>query len=167
MTYTNPPAATHPIIRQPGEGDHVLQMGACVTVKLPADAAEGARVSAAEFLMPPEFGPPLHVHHGEDELLQILEGRVRVVCGDQDEVLSAGGFAYLPRDVPHTFWVQGDQGARMLTVFTPGGFERMFVDSGVPTGTAHLPNGEGAAPGALDAVMSRYSVEYVGPALGR
>lgn len=166
MTYTNP-AATHPIILQAGEGNHVLQMGACVTVRLPADAAESARVSAAEFLMPPEFGPPLHVHHGEDELLQILEGRVRVVCGDQDEVLAAGGFAYLPRDVPHTFWVQGDHGARMLTVFTPGGLERMFVDSGVPTGTAHLPNGEGAAPGALDAVMARHNVEYVGPALGR
>lgn len=166
MNYTNPPTATHPTLHQPGTGDHVLQMGACVTVKLPVDAAEGARVSAAEFLMPSEFGPPLHVHNGEDELLQILDGSVRVVCGDEDEVLTAGGFAYLPRGVPHTFWVQGDKGARMLAVFTPGGVERMFVDSGVPARTAHLPDGQGAAPGALDAVMSRHNVEYVGPPLG-
>lgn len=166
MTNTNSPTTTNPIIHQAGEGDHVLQMGACVTVKLGVDAANGARVSAAEFLMPPEFGPPLHVHHAEDELLQILEGSVRVVCSDYDEVLTAGGFAYLPRGVPHTFWVQGDQGARMLCIFTPGGVERMFADSGVPTDTAHLPNGDGAAPGALDALMARHKVEYVGPPLG-
>ena len=66
-----------------------------------------------------QFGPPLHVHHAEDELLQILEGRVRIVCGDTDAVVGAGGFAYLPRGVPHTFWVQGDEPARMLAVFTP------------------------------------------------
>src|SRR5579875_2962899 len=118
MTNTNSPTATHPIIHQSGEGAHVLQLGACVTVKLPVDAAESARVSAAEFLMPPQFGPPLHVHHGEDELLQILQGTVRVVCADADEVLTPGGFAYLPRGVPHTFWVQSDQGARMLSIFT-------------------------------------------------
>ena len=34
----------------------------------------------------------------------------------------------------------------MLTFFTPGGLERMFVDSGVPTATAHLPNGEELLP---------------------
>ncbi|HWD64181.1 MAG TPA: cupin domain-containing protein [Solirubrobacteraceae bacterium] len=166
MTNTNPPTTSQAIIHQPGEGEHVLQLGACVTVKLAVEAADGARVSAAEFLMPPHFGPPLHVHHAEDELLQILEGSVRVVCGAIDEVLGAGGFAYLPRGVPHTFWVQSDQGARMLSIFTPGGVERMFVESGVPTKTAHLPDGEGAQPGALDAVMARYDVEFVGSPLG-
>lgn len=164
MTNTNT-TTTQPIVHQLDQGDHVLQMGACVTVKLPVDSAEGARVSAAEFLMPPEFGPPLHVHHGEDELLHILDGSVRVVCGDTDEVLRPGGFAYLPRGVPHTFRVSGDRGARMLAIFTPGGLERMFVESGVATGTAHLPNGDGAAAGALDAVMSRHNVEFVGPPL--
>jgi hypothetical protein len=54
----------------------------------------------------------------------------------------------------------------MLTIFTPGGVEQMFVESGVPTDTAHLPAGEGAQPGALDAVMARHKVEYVGPPLG-
>ena len=166
MTNTNVPTTSNPTVHHPGEGEHVLQMGACVTVKLPVAAAGGARVSAAEFLMPPQFGPPLHVHHAEDELLQILEGSVRVVCRDADKVLGAGGFAYLPRGVPHTFWVQGDQVARMLAIFTPGGVERMFVESGVSTDSAHLPNGEGAEPGALDAVMAQHNVEYVGPSLG-
>lgn len=156
---------TAPVIRQPGEGDHVLQMRACVSVKLAASAAEDGRVSVTEFWMPPRFGPPLHVHHAEDELLHILEGSVRVACGDTDVVLEPGGFAYLPRGVPHTFWVQGSAPARMLVIFTPGGGEQMFVDSGVPTDTPQLPEDGGTTPGALDAAMSRYRVEYVGPPL--
>src|SRR5690349_18163752 len=108
MTTTTHPNSVSPVVRRPGEGEHVLQMRACVTVKLPAGATPDGRVSAAEFLMPPGFGPPLHIHHQEDEILQILDGSVRVVCGDTDDVLAAGGFAYLPRDVPHTFRVLGD-----------------------------------------------------------
>jgi mannose-6-phosphate isomerase-like protein (cupin superfamily) len=141
-------------------------MRACVTVKLPADAAEGRRVSAAEFLMPPQFGPPLHIHHAEDELLQILAGRVRIVCGDTDTIVEAGGFAYLPRGVPHSFWVQGDEPARMLAVFTPGGVEAMFTASGAPTDRAHLPDGESTPPGNLEALSADFRVEHVGPPLG-
>ncbi len=155
-----------PLIRQAGDGEHVLQMRACVTVKLPVDAAEDGRVSAAEFLMPPQFGPPLHVHHAEDELLQILEGRVRIVCGDTDAVVGAGGFAYLPRGVPHTFWVQGDEPARMLAVFTPGGCEGLFTGSGISTDREQLPDGDGTPPDGLEALTSRFRVEHLGPPLG-
>jgi mannose-6-phosphate isomerase-like protein (cupin superfamily) len=141
-------------------------MRACVTVKLPARCAYDGRVSAAEFAMPGQFGPPLHVHRAEDELLQILEGTIRIVCGDTDVVVGPGGFAYLPRGVPHTFWVQGDQPARMLAIFTPGGVEGMFVKSGVPSATGQLPEGDGTPPGALEALTARYDVEHIGPPLG-
>jgi mannose-6-phosphate isomerase-like protein (cupin superfamily) len=157
---------TAPVVRQAGEGDHVLQMRACVSVKLPVSAAEDGRVSAAEFWIPAQFGPPLHIHHSEDELLQILEGSVRIVCGDTDITLGPGAFAYLPRGVPHTFWVQGDEPARMLAIFTPGGVERMFTDSGQPTDTAQLPQGNGTPAGGLEALTAHYSVQHIGPPLG-
>jgi mannose-6-phosphate isomerase-like protein (cupin superfamily) len=167
MTNTSHPSTViSPVFRQAGEGEHVLQVRACVTTKLPVAAAEGGRVSAAEFLLPAQFGPPLHIHHREDELLQILEGRVRVVCGDSDVVVGAGGFAYLPRDVPHTFWVQGDQRARMLAVFTPGGVEALFTTSGIATDSEQLPVGEGTPAGGFDALLTHYQVEHVGPPLG-
>jgi mannose-6-phosphate isomerase-like protein (cupin superfamily) len=141
-------------------------MRACVSVKLPVSAAQDGRVSAAEFWMPPQFGPPLHIHHAEDELLSIIEGTVRIVCGDTDETVGPGGFAYLPRGVPHTFWVQGEEPARMLAIFTPGGIEQMFVESGVPTTTAQLPEGDGTPPGGLEALTARFNVDHIGPPLG-
>jgi mannose-6-phosphate isomerase-like protein (cupin superfamily) len=161
-----PTPDTAPVVRQAGEGDHVLQMRACVSVKLPVSAADGGRVSAAEFWMPPQFGPPLHIHHAEDEILQIIEGTVRIVCGDTDLIAGPGAFAYLPRGVPHTFWVQGSEPARMLAIFTPGGVEQMFTDSGEPTDAARLPEGNGTPPGRLDALTARYNVEHIGPPLG-
>jgi mannose-6-phosphate isomerase-like protein (cupin superfamily) len=141
-------------------------MRACVSVKLPASAAHDGRVSAAEFWMPAQFGPPLHIHHREDELLQIIEGSVRIVCADTDVTLGPGGFAYLPRGVPHTFWVQGEQPARMLAIFTPGGVEQMFTESGVATDAAQLPEGDGTPPGGLEALTARFNVEHIGPPLG-
>src|SRR3954454_9109835 len=140
MTTASTDQSARALIRLAGEGEHVWQQSACVTVKLAAgDCAEG-RVSAAEFLAPPAFGPPVHIHHREDEILQVLEGRVRIVCGDTDVVAGPGGFAFLPRGVRHAFRVVGSELARMLAIFTPGGLEAMFVDAGVPTDAARLPD---------------------------
>lgn len=164
MTTTSSDHAARPVVHRAGEGAHVWQENACVTVKLAAREAEERRVSAAEFLAPPGFGPPLHIHHREDEILVIVEGRVRVVCGDTDVVAGPGSFAFLPRGVPHTFRVAGDTPARLLAIFTPGGVEAMFVDAGVPTDAARLPE-----PGTRDAVadldVGRHGIEMVGPPL--
>src|SRR5215472_16639474 len=84
--------------------------------------------------------PPLHIHHREDESFWVLEGQVRFRCGDEDIDAGPGSFVFLPRDVPHTFVVEGDEGAHLLTLLTPGGFERYFVEAGRP------PEGHGLPP---------------------
>ncbi len=73
-----------PVFRAAGEGKHVFGMRACITVKLAAEDVEDRRCSVMELLAPAEFGPPLHIHHEEDELIQLLEGRVRVARRGHD-----------------------------------------------------------------------------------
>ena len=51
----------------------------------------------------PHGGPPLHVHHLQEETIHILKGRFKVRIGDEIFYLEEGGFAYLPSKVPHTF----------------------------------------------------------------
>jgi quercetin dioxygenase-like cupin family protein len=160
-TITSQPLS--PIVRHAAEGEHVWHAAACVSVKLRAADSDG-RVSAAEFLIPPGFGPPLHIHHGEDEILQVLDGAIRVVCGASDVVVGAGAFAFLPRGVAHTFRVDPAGPARMLAVFTPGGLEAMFADSGVPAEAACLPPA-GTVPRA-PLPEERHRIEIVGPPLG-
>ena len=154
-----------PVLLAAGEGSHTWGMRACITVKVAADAVEDRRTSVIEILAPADFGPPLHIHHEEDEIIQVLEGTVRVACGDQLHTLGVGGFAFLPRGVPHAFWVE-DGPARMLNVFTPGGVEAMFVDSGVPADAQRLPEPGTVQAGAMEPYQERHRVEMVGPPIG-
>jgi quercetin dioxygenase-like cupin family protein len=165
MTSTKSAASPQPVVRHAGEGTHVWQMRACITVKLAAQATQDGRISAAEFLLPADFGPPLHIHQREDELMQVLEGALRVVCGEEDFIAREGAFAFLPRGVPHTFWVT-DGPARVLTIFTPGGVEAMFADSGMPAPAAQLPDGPTVEPGAMKRYEAQFGIEMVGPPLG-
>jgi len=116
-----------------------------------------------ESVIAPGFSPPMHVHHREDESFYILEGEVTMQCGAKRFRASAGAFVFLPRDVPHTFVVEGDRPARMLTLLTPGGGEGVFVEGG------RQPDGDGLPPATppdiekLKQVSARFGAEIVGP----
>src|SRR5215475_1361678 len=51
----------------------------------------------------PHGGPPLHVHHVQEETIHVLKGQFKVQIGDETFEIEEGGFAYLPSAVPHAF----------------------------------------------------------------
>ena len=54
--------------------------GGDIRITMPADGP-GAGLSAFEDVRQPGDGPPLHVHHGEDEMFRVISSRVRpAVC---------------------------------------------------------------------------------------
>ena len=57
-----------------------------------------------------------------------------IVVGDETVELAAGQHGFGPRDIPHRFTV-GPDGARMLWVLTPGGFENLIEAASVPAET--------------------------------
>ena len=46
--------------------------------------------------------------------------------GDERLPATAGSFVFLPRDVPHSFTVDGDGEARVLALASPPGVEEFF-----------------------------------------
>ena len=70
--------------------------------------------------------PPLHTHSREDELVYVVQGWLIARVGDDRVEVGPGAFAALPRGVPHTVEVVGDQ-ATLLLGFVPGGLERFLV----------------------------------------
>jgi quercetin dioxygenase-like cupin family protein len=80
-------------------------------VKAAADAT-GHALGLVETSIPPGHSTPLHVHREEDEAFYVLSGTVDFICGDERFRGTAGAFAYLPRDVPHSFLGVGDEPAR-------------------------------------------------------
>ncbi|MEV2211937.1 XRE family transcriptional regulator [Streptomyces sp. NPDC050997] len=69
--------------------------------------------------------PELRTHEGY-EWLYVLSGRLRLVLGGQEAVLTAGEVVEFDTRVPHWFGAAGEGPAEFLTLFGPQG-ERMHV----------------------------------------
>ena len=108
----------------------------------------------------PHGGPPLHLHHHQDETIHVLSGRFKVRIGDEEHTLDCGGFAYLPAGLPHAFLNLTDQPAELIIVFAPGGGHEFFEELGPATRTA-TPNREEIA-----AIFERHGMTLLGPPLG-
>ena len=50
--------------------------------------------------------------------------------GDETVEATSGCWVLKPRLIPHTMWNAGPEPARLIEVYTPGGFERFFNDFG-------------------------------------
>jgi mannose-6-phosphate isomerase-like protein (cupin superfamily) len=147
---------------EPGEGQVIWFLRNRMTIKATARSTGGA-YGLVESLIAPGFSPPLHVHHREDEAFWVLEGAVSMRCGDRTFRAGPGAFVFLPRNVPHTFVVEGDVPARMLTLLTPGGGEGVFIEGGRRAEGDGLPPAAPPDIEALKRVSERYGAEIVGP----
>jgi quercetin dioxygenase-like cupin family protein len=137
--------------------------GSLMTIKARSEETGGA-LGLVEGSFYGGFGPPLHVHHREDEAFYVLEGEIRFRQGDDEFVAGPGTWVWGPRGVPHAFKVEPG-GARALVVVTPGGFERMFEEGGVSVlESPHAPVAQ-YDPEAAIALAKRFDFEVVGPQL--
>ena len=111
------------------------------------------------------FSPPRHVHHREDTALLVLDGAITVLVGEMRTEVVAGGFVWLPRDVPHTFRVDSET-VRQLELVTPAGFEQFHVDAGEPAARLEVPEPAEPDVARLLAAIGPYGAEIVGPPMG-
>jgi mannose-6-phosphate isomerase-like protein (cupin superfamily) len=149
------------------EGPAFWFLGTLVHIKASTAETNGA-FTLIEQLAPMHFGPPLHVHHIEDELFFILDGAVRFRCGDRDVRIEAGGSIFLPKGIPHAFRVEGDSSARLLQFTAPGGFDHFVEAIGIPAPQATLPPAGPPPAGLLERVAAlgeEFHFEIVGPPL--
>ena len=78
----------------------------------------------------PHGGPPLHVHHFQEETIHVLKGRFKIRIGDSIFYLNEGDFAYMPSKVPHAFLNLTDEGGEVIIVYTPGGGHKFYEELG-------------------------------------
>jgi mannose-6-phosphate isomerase-like protein (cupin superfamily) len=154
--------AGHAAALGPGEGHTIWFLSNRMTIKATAESTGGA-YGLVESLVAPGFSPPLHVHHREDEAFWVLDGELSMRCGDRTFRAGAGSFVFLPREVPHTFVVESQTPARMLTLLSPGGGEGLFIEGGRPAEHDGLPPATPPDIEALKRVSERYGSEIVGP----
>ena len=107
----------------------------------------------------PHGGPPLHVHHAQEETIHVLKGRFKIQIGDETFRCEEGGFAYLPSRVPHAFLNLTDEPAELVIVFAPGGGHRFFEELGPASRAA------GADRDEVAAIFERHGMTLLGPPL--
>ena len=71
--------------------------------------------------VPPQGGPPPHIHLNEDETFYVLEGTPTFRLGDERIVAGPGDFVNIPTGALHCFRNFSDAPMRMILTFTPAG----------------------------------------------
>ncbi len=142
------------IVVQAEDGELWNVLGTPMRCKVRSEQTDGA-YAVVENIIPPQAGPPAHVHHNEDEIFYVVEGEFEIRCGDEIYHASAGDLAVLPRNVPHAFRNIGEREGKVHVTITPGGFERFFEEVSEQIRTLP-PDVE-----KLTAIARRYNVEFV------
>lgn len=108
----------------------------------------GNRLSIVEHpIKPKALASPMHTHSREDEISFVIEGRVGVQIGDRIVVAEPGTTVFKPRGIPHAFWNESDEPARVLEIITPAGFEHYFREMSAlyAASTTGIPDPQQAA----------------------
>ena len=107
----------------------------------------------------PHGGPPLHLHHFQEETIHVLKGRYKIRIGEENFIVDEGGFAYLPSKVPHAFLNLTDEPGEIIVVYTPGGGHKFYEELGPLTRSGTASRQE------IAAVFEKYGMTLLGAPL--
>jgi mannose-6-phosphate isomerase-like protein (cupin superfamily) len=151
---------------QPGEDKSFWVGTSLVTCKAESVIIHGY-YSLLELIDQPQNGPPMHVHHRDDEAYYILEGQYEIYRANEPPTKAApGSFIYFPKGVAHTYKNVGKGPGRMLVVNTRAGLERFVEEVGQSATDTSSPPIHAGTPdfGKMIEIAQKYDIEIIGSA---
>ena len=142
-------------VLRPGDGRSIDLGNFAMSLKASSESTGGA-FTLLEAAEPPDFGPPMHIHHDAAEAFYVLAGEYRIFIEGETHVCPAGSFIYIPAGVRHGFRV-GDVPSRKLNLYTPSAMVGYFDEL-----SQAIADGD-ADPGRLDEIARRHAMEVTGP----
>jgi quercetin dioxygenase-like cupin family protein len=112
-----------------------------------------------EGLVQPAGGPPMHVHHKQDETITVVKGKIATqVSGEEPEYHSEGETITFKAGVPHKFWNAGTQPLITTGNAKPANNVVYFL-SGI---FQSIKENGGSKPATFDVayLLNRYSSEF-------
>jgi quercetin dioxygenase-like cupin family protein len=152
-------AALPAAVSGPGAGVARWWFGQLALIKAGADETHG-RYTLVEIRAAAHYATPLHRHDREDEAFWVLEGETTFEVGGETVEGPPGTYLVAPRGVPHRLRV-GASGARLLFLFTPGGFEQLIEATSVEATEATIPPPDVRPPDDVAAITRRYGTEIL------
>src|SRR3954447_13538530 len=156
------PRPEQAFVAHPGEGrltETLDVFGHSMTVKISSRDTGGA-FAVIEDITPPLSGPPLHIHHEQDEWWHVLEGNYRFEVDGREIVAGPGAHVYAPRGTRHAFQNLGMEPARMIVTVVPGGLDLFFEEINASAVPGLEPD-----PAKLAPIFERHGLPLAGPPL--
>ena len=108
-----------------GEGTEYKWSSDHIFVKSMGSLSEG-RASMVEDTLQPGFHLARHYHKKMTEIFYILDGELTLIFDDEIVVATAGTTVNVPPNTWHE--AKSAKGARMLSIFSPAGFEDYLAE---------------------------------------
>jgi quercetin dioxygenase-like cupin family protein len=134
-----------------GEGEPIEWPGVSILVKATSEQTGGVFTLIEDTSA--SFTVPWHVHE-DDEAYYVLDGVLRVRCGEDTFEAKTGEFVFLPRGVPHEQTVLTES-ARKLMLLCPAGIEGFFREMAEAFATDSL------TPERRKEIAGRHRMEFV------
>jgi quercetin dioxygenase-like cupin family protein len=145
-----------PIVLRPGDAKRISSPGAPdVSLYVTSETTAGALTLIETGGTAVGSGPPMHIHHQDNEAFFVLAGSYRMHVDGRDYECPVGSFIYLPMGTVHGFYAL-EPGTRKLNIYAPSAMEGFFEELDVLLA-------EGADEGVLRELNERYATEIVGP----
>lgn len=125
----------------------------------------GGAFALIEVLVPPQSGPPPHLHHREDEAFYVVEGEFEVHIDEQRLTAGPGSWVQMAKGSLHHFKNVGPTPAKMLILATPAGLDQFFLEA-VREATDTSPESGTATPEDTErllAVAPKYGIDIPPP----
>ncbi len=102
--------------------------------------------------------PPAHSHSGNEEIVYVLEGKLRYSVGEETRDLGPGDRMHTPRGVTHAFNNPHSEKAKALIMLTPDIGAQYFRD------IAEIVKAHGGPdPAKMAAMMTKYGLVLARP----
>lgn len=152
------------VARSAGESDAIWLLGGLYEIKVSSDDS-GGTMTVMQFTIPPNAGPPPHVHNCA-ELVCVVEGRVRFHADGETFDAGPGSTVHFPEGTEETFEPLGETPVKLFTIYAPGGIDRFFKEAGEPAERREVPPAPEAPPDLerLGAIAEKYGLELRVPA---
>jgi quercetin 2,3-dioxygenase len=145
-----------PKIVRAGEGN-CLELRGEIRHQLLDGPRTGGALSLAKSKFQRGAGAPLHVHTREDEWFFVERGQFLFQIDQVSHTVGAGDFVFGPRNVPHRYTCESDDGGELLIGVVGSGFENFFAEIAAQSKNGAFPNSA-----QLKEMAAHYGVRFDG-----
>lgn len=121
------------------------------------------RLAVNELIIPPNGGPPPHIHQKQSETFYVLEGAVELRMADRTVIATPGTIAHIPARNVHAFRGVGPGVARMISMHDPAGIELFFREFGVEGPVDQAPAVGLPDPQRMLEILQRHDITVAPP----